>query len=203
MKLDRRRLLCAGGLCAGSIFTPAVSMPVRVLPASAKLPDTPLQRTLAALDEHAAHVPFRDVAAMVDFTARSRLPRFHLVDLLGGSMATFLVAHGRGSDPDNSGWVERLSNQPGSNASCAGSFVTGGTYIGKHGRSRRLDGLEPQNSLARERGIVIHAARYVDETMARDHGRIGRSQGCFAVSASDIGELLNRLGQGRLLYAWK
>lgn len=164
---------------------------------------TPLEGALAALDQHAPQVIFRDVLGIVDFTAPSRLPRFHLVDLASGSISTYLVAHGRGSDPDNSGWVERLSNQPGSNASCAGSFLTGDIYQGKHGRSRRLYGLDPANSLATSRGIVIHAADYVDDAMARAQGRVGRSQGCFAVSNADIETVLNRLGRGRLLFAWK
>jgi hypothetical protein len=158
---------------------------------------------VAALDQHSASVRYRDVVGMVDFTVPSRLPRFHLIDMLGGSMATYLVAHGKGSDPDNSGWVEMLSNLPGSNASCAGSFLVGDTYVGKHGRSRKLVGLDPQNSLAEPRGIVIHGASYVDPAMARDRGRVGRSQGCFAVSQADIATVLQRLGPGRLLFAWK
>ena len=80
---------------------------------------------------------------------------------------------------------------------------TGETYWGKHGLSRRLHGLDPENSLAAERGIVVHAASYVDAAMALGQGRIGRSQGCFAVSTSDIGLLLSQLGSGRLLFAWK
>jgi len=99
--------------------------------------------------------------------------------------------------------VERLSNRPSSNASCQGSFLTGDTYAGKHGRSRRLRGLEDENSLAESRGIVIHAAPYVDSGMATTRGRIGRSEGCFAVSRDDIDLLLDRLGAGRLLFASK
>jgi hypothetical protein len=203
MVIDRRRLLGALGVgLAGSIFSPAKSMStIAAAPSIESL--TPLQRVRAALDQHAAHLPFRDIAGLVDFTAPSRLPRFHVMDLRSGSLSTFLVAHGRGSDPYNSGWVERLSNEPGSNASCAGSFLTGDTYHGKHGLSRRLHGLDPENSLAAERGIVIHGASYVDASMARDERRIGRSQGCFAVSSADITALLSRLGAGRLLFAWK
>ena len=50
---------------------------------------------------------------------------------------------------------------------------------------------------------VIHAASYVSEDMAATQGRIGRSQGCFAFSNSDINGVLERLGEGRLLYAVK
>jgi hypothetical protein len=114
-----------------------------------------------------------------------------------------LVAHGRGSDPDNTGWVQRFSNRPGSNASSNGSFLTGDTYIGKHGRSRRLIGLDPENDEAEPRAIVIHAASYVSRAMAREQGRVGRSQGCFAVAADDLDQVLARLGAGRLLFADK
>lgn len=163
-----------------------------------------LPMAMAALDAHSSSIAHRDVVGLVNFSAHSRVPRFQLVDLAGGKVLdTMLVAHGRGSDPANSGWVERLSNRPGSNASCQGAFVTGETYVGKHGRSRRLGGLEPQNSLAEPRAIVIHGANYVSDDMAALQGRVGRSQGCFAVSRSEIAPLLERLGPGRLLFAWK
>lgn len=204
INLGRRRLfgaLAVGAACAA--VRPALPMGAPRAALSHKTPATPLEHALAALHRHESMVLFRDVLGMVDFTAPSRLPRFHLVDLIGGTILTYLVAHGRGSDPDNSGWVELLSNTPGSNASCAGSFLAGDIYHGKHGRSRRLHGLDPDNSLAAPRGIVIHAADYVDENRAREHGRVGRSQGCFAVSGRDIDGVLNRLGKGRLLFAWK
>jgi hypothetical protein len=160
-------------------------------------------RALAALEAHADRIVHRDTVGVVDFAEPSRTPRFHLIDIASGRVDTRLVAHGSGSDPDRSGWVERLSNEPGSNASSRGAFVTGEGYIGKHGQSRRLVGLDPENSLAESRGIVIHAASYVNAAMAAAQGRIGRSQGCFAVAVDAIDEVLDRLGPGRLLLAWK
>ena len=161
-----------------------------------------LPRAMAALDSHASSILHRDMMGIVDFAAPSHLPRLHLVDLGNGRVASsMLVAHGRGSDPANSGWVRNLSTRPGSNASSQGSFLTGDTYAGKHGRSRRVLGLDPENSLAEARGIVIHAASYVDGALAVKQGRIGRSEGCFAVSHAEIGTLLDQLGPGRLLFA--
>ncbi|MFN4222156.1 MULTISPECIES: murein L,D-transpeptidase catalytic domain family protein [Novosphingobium] len=163
-----------------------------------------VQRAVAALDAHGAHIRHRDLVGLVDFSRASRETRFHLIDIEGGKvLSSHLVSHGSGSDPANSGWVQRFSNRVGSNASSPGAFLTGVTYVGKHGRSRRLIGLEDANSAALERGIVIHAASYVSDAMARTQGRIGRSQGCFAFSDSDIGNVLERLGEGRLLYAVK
>lgn len=161
-------------------------------------------RALAALDRHAAAIPNTDVVGIVDFAEPSAERRFHLLEVASGLLiASELVAHGKGSDPENTGWLERFSNEPGSYASCRGSFVTGELYEGEHGLSRRLIGLDQQNSLALSRGIVIHAAAYVDPRVARSAERVGRSQGCFAVSRQALNTIVNCLGPGRLLFAWK
>jgi len=162
-----------------------------------------LPRALAALDRHRGSIVHRDWIGIVDFGMASRSRRFYLVDLLGGRTTSLLVSHGRGSDPGNSGWVQSFSNRPGSEASSPGSFLTGDTYFGKHGRSRRLTGLEPCNDQAENRGIVIHSASYVSDDMANMQGRVGRSQGCFAVSDNELQMVLARLGPGRLLFATK
>lgn len=163
-----------------------------------------LPQARAALDRHAARIPGRDVVGLVDFSAPSRATRFYLLDTVAGQViSTHLVAHGRGSDPANRGWVERLSNRPGSNASCQGAFMTGPEYYGEHGRSRRLIGLDPENDMAESRAIVIHAADYVSRDLVAAQGRVGRSQGCFAVSRAEIGDVLELLGPGRLLFAAK
>jgi hypothetical protein len=62
-------------------------------------------------------------------------------------------------------------------------FLTGRTYYGKHGYSLRLRGLNPKfNGEAYEREIVVHGAWYVSRKFAQEHGRMGRSWGCFALS---------------------
>lgn len=163
-----------------------------------------LPRALAALQTHGRSIPNRDIVGIVDFASPSRESRFDIVDLANGRViSSHLVAHGSGSDPANSGWLQHFSNVPGSNASSPGSFLTGQTYYGKHGKSRRLIGLDQENSLALPRNIVIHGAGYVSPSLASNAGRIGRSQGCFAVSRSDIDTVLERLGPGRLLFAAK
>ena len=69
------------------------------------------------------------------------------------------------------------------------------------GLSRRLHGLESDNSNAFDRAIVIHGADYVDADMAISAGRVGRSLGCFAFEQGEIAAVLDLLGPGRLLYA--
>jgi len=199
MKIDRRGLL--GAIAAGSAGMAAPRAFAAVRPGGQP---ALLARALASLDAHGRTILHRDRIGLVDFSLPSRIPRFDIVDLAGGrTIATHLVAHGRGSDPANTGWTGRLSNQPGSNASCRGSFLTASAYHGRHGRSRRLIGLDPDNSNAASRAIVIHAADYVSGAMAQRHGRIGRSQGCFAVPDREIAEVMALLGEGRLLFAWK
>lgn len=202
MALSRRHLLGGGGALALSFFGPT-SKGLAALPALSENPDPRLlRRALDALDRHRGAIRYRDVVGLVDFTRASHVPRFHILDLMSGRHFSHLVAHGRGSDPDHSGWVRRLSNAPGSAASSGGAYLVGEDYYGKHGRSRRLIGLDPENSNAEVRHIVIHAAGYVSPAIARD-GKLGRSEGCLAVAQADIAQVLERLGPGRMIYAAK
>ena len=171
--------------------------------ASSEIDPRLLSRAMAALGKHRAQVRNADIIAIADYSRPSRDRRFHLVDPQSGAATSMLVAHGRGSDPAHSGWLTRFSNDDGSFASCSGGFVTGNEYVGKHGRSMRLDGLDATNCNAEPRAIVVHTAPYVTEAMARDMGKIGRSQGCFTVTEADLQQVLTRLGAGRFLYSDK
>jgi hypothetical protein len=162
-----------------------------------------LRRALDALERHHDSITDRDFIGVADFSLPSRAPRFHLVKLSDGSVRSHLVAHGRGSDPSHTGWLERFSNEPRSNATSAGAYRTGSLYVGAHGRSMRLEGLDPTNSNALSRAIVVHGAWYVSEQMIGYSGMLGRSQGCFAVANSSLPEIMAGLGPGRLIYADK
>ena len=199
MNFNRRNFLGAVVVGSAGLVAPRAFAAVRT-------GDQPtlLSRAMAALDQHGSAIRNRDVIGLVDFSASSNAHRFDIVDIGNGRILnSYLVSHGRGSDPANTGMVQLFSNRPGSNASSRGSFVTGSTYYGKHGRSRRLNGLDAENNMAGPRAIVIHGAGYVTPAMARTQGRVGRSLGCFAVSNADINEVLAHLGEDRLLYAWK
>lgn len=148
-------------------------------------------------------IAHRDVVGVADFAQPSRSPRLHLVDLENGRVESLLVAHGRGSDPAHTGWLKSFSNAPGSAATSEGDYLTGDYYVGSHGRSMRLKGLDPSNCNAEARAIVVHGAWYVSPQMVREHGVLGRSEGCLAVSTADLPEALERLGPGRLIVARK
>ncbi|MBS0451577.1 MAG: murein L,D-transpeptidase catalytic domain family protein [Proteobacteria bacterium] len=154
---------------------------------------------LARLGNAIAH---HDLVGVADFSLPSNQPRFHLLDMQYGRIAhSFLVAHGRGSDPQHSGRVQRFSNEVGSNASSEGAYRTGEQYVGKHGRSIRLDGLDASNSNAEARAIVIHSAPYVSPAVLQSQGKLGRSEGCFVFSDDDHEVVLEQLGPDRLLLA--
>lgn len=195
-RLSRRRLL---GFASTAVAVAALA-PVKAF-ASVAGSSSLLDRARNAADRHHAQIVNRDRIGIVDFSHASNVPRLSILDLGNGRSESFLVAHGRGSDPAHTGWVSRLSNDPGSHASSGGAFMTGGYYIGGHGRSMRLEGLEAANSNAAARAIVVHAAWYVSSEIARSTGKLGRSEGCFAVSPASLERVLERLGPGRLLFA--
>ena len=191
------------GLLGGFIASAAMlAVPARAASASHIDPRL-MARAMASFRRHNAVVRHADVIAIADYSRPSRDRRFHLVDMTSGATTSLLVAHGRGSDPGHSGWLQQFSNSDGSFASSAGAFVTGDDYVGKHGQSKRLVGLDVSNCNALERAIVIHTASYVSETMVRDLGKLGRSQGCFTVTAGDLQQVLTRMGSGRFLYSDK
>ncbi|MCU6454855.1 murein L,D-transpeptidase catalytic domain family protein [Sphingomonas sp. A2-49] len=162
-----------------------------------------MRQAMAALDQHGRRVAQRDRIAIADMSAPSSEARFHLVNLISGKSRSFLVAHGSGSDPAHTGFLKRFSNEPNSNASSQGTFVTADYYVGKHGHSQRLVGLDPTNDNALSRAIVVHSAWYANKDMLRTHGMLGRSQGCFAVGEGDLDDVFALLGPGRMIFSAK
>lgn len=162
-----------------------------------------LERAKAALNTHKGRIIRRDRVALADFGAASHALRFHIVDLEGGRSSSYLVAHGRGSDPGHSGWLRNFSNGIGSLATSDGAYVTGDIYYGQHGQSMRLAGLDPCNNNAAARAIVIHGADYVSEDFLVRWGKLGRSEGCFALARHMVPVVISQLGPGCLLYADK
>jgi hypothetical protein len=206
LDLSRRALLGAG---VAAIATAALAGPALAVnrlradkyPAEGSLDPALLRRALAALDKHQASIPNKDLIAVADFSKASREARFHLVNVGDGTVSSFLVAHGKGSDPKHTGWLKSFSNAVGSEATSSGAYRTGAFYTGQHGRSMRLDGLDPTNDNAYDRAVVIHGAWYVSKDMVREHGVLGRSQGCFAFEQDKLSTVMERLGQGRMIYA--
>jgi len=142
--------------------------------------------------------------AVVDFNQRSTDKRLYIFDTVENKVSTYYVSHGRGSEGAvDDGIADKFSNEDGSFASSLGIYRTLDEYTGKHGRSLRLEGLEPTNLNVLARGVVMHTADYVSEDFIRQTGRLGRSEGCFAVERSALDTLINELEKGAYVIAWK
>ena len=144
-----------------------------------------------------------DAVGIADFGLPSWKPRLHIANLESGTVRSFLTAHGKGSDPEHDGWLKNFSSVPGSEATSRGAYLTCEWYKGKYGTSVRLVGLDAENKTALDRAIVMHPAWYVEPAMIGKWGKIGRSQGCFALSNTDFNDVLWHLSGGRLLFADK
>ena len=176
-----------------------------LLPAdSSEFPPLPILQTALAgyeilVKENSISRP--GVITIIDFSVQSDRERLWVLDLNQGKVLFHcLVSHGR-----NSGelMAEKFSNTPGSYESSPGFYVTGDTYIGKHGLSLALDGLEKGiNDRARERAIVIHGADYVSDDFIRSHGRLGRSFGCPAVPVELSEEIIKTIKGGSCLFIY-
>ncbi len=143
--------------------------------------------------------------ALLNYRQPSWEPRFHIID--PGTrriLRSYLVAHGRGSDPEHTGYARRFSDTPESHQSSLGFFLTGNTYVSEsegHGLSMRLVGLSETNRNALNRAIVIHSNWYMDPGFLARHRKPGRSYGCLVFSDRDRDEIVDKLKGGALIYA--
>ena len=199
--MDRRQLL-AGGLAASALG----ALPARVRAQAWSITEQHRKVLAVAaeqLERHRAGLWRTDLVGIADFALPSSLPRFHFANLEQGTVRSFLVAHGKGSDPEHDGFLKTFSNVPNSLATSRGAYVTYEWYKGRYGTSIRLGGIEADNSNALDRAIVLHPAWYANPAMLEKWGKLGRSDGCFAMAEDDFNEALWHLSGGRLIYADK
>jgi hypothetical protein len=196
----KRRDLLKGTIAAGA----AAALPARVF--AQVNPTAARDRQLLAiardqLDRVGASIWKKDIVGIADFGLHSARERFHFVDLINERVQSFYVTHGTGSDGEHDGWLKRYSNIEGSEATSRGAYMTRSWYRGKYGTSIRLDGLDATNSNALPRAIVMHPADYARPEHIVRWGRLGRSNGCFALGPDQFAKVLLELSGGRLLYA--
>ena len=232
MRLARRGFILGGAAvlsgCATAAAQPSAGFqPIAAPTLAPQIPDRPAQvitsqlnttrpldprgqvrkelmdRAMAALDIHDHRISLRDRMYLVDFKKFSGEERLYEVDLHGGTVTLMRTSHGRGSDPAHTGFATTFSNDRDSHMSSVGAYATAGASHGaQQGPNVLLDGLEYSNNLARDRAIIIHGADYADPAFLAREGKLGRSYGCFSVSHADLPALRERMGEGRLLFAW-
>jgi len=151
--------------------------------------------------EKITDLPNKKIITIIDFSKPSVKERFFVIDLENKRILfKSLVAHGKNSGENN---AKSFSNESKSLKSCLGFLLTSETYIGKHGYSLRLDGLEPGiNDNARSRAIVIHGADYVSNDFANQHGRLGRSWGCPALPINSSKIIIDKISNGSCVFIY-
>ncbi|AHJ97666.1 murein L,D-transpeptidase catalytic domain family protein [Hymenobacter swuensis] len=137
---------------------------------------------------------------IVDFSRSSTRERLWVVDLAQGRLLHHtLVAHGKNTGEE---YAQTFSNREGSEMSSLGFYVTGQTYQGKHGLSLKLHGVDQgYNTNALGRAVVVHGAEYVSQEFIRQHGRLGRSQGCPALPVAQTPGIIRSIKGGTVLFA--
>ncbi len=196
----KRRDLIKSTLAAGAVAALPTRLFAQANPTSAR--DAKLMAIARAeLERVGSKIWRKDIVGIADFGLHSASKRFHFVDLENERVASYHVSHGTGSDGEHDGWLKRYSNIEGSEASSRGAFMTRSWYVGRYGTSIRLDGLDPTNSNALPRAIVMHQANYATPAHVDRWGRLGRSNGCFAMGPEQFDRALIDLSGGRLLVA--
>ena len=216
MVADRgRRFSSLGRILAALLVATLVGCHPQKVPAPVyeptAAPDTALprpallERALAAYRRvEAAGLVRTRMLTVIDYTLRSRERRLWVID---PSRLVVLfhefVAHGRGSTTDDDPDLAIcFGNEPESKRSSLGTFLTGDPYLGEHGLSLELIGLDPGvNDKAFERRIVIHPADYVGaEFRAENDGRVGRSWGCPALDPAVSTAIIYHIKDGSVVY---
>lgn len=230
MRVERRRaarhsrsvrgfvvaLVCAGVLCVstaeagGRSSTSQVSPKIpsadelsRVIPAkSTGLRRDVLDLALRAYQCGRARGEIqRGRLTIIDYSLPSTQTRLWVIDLERHRLLfNELVAHGRESGENI---AFSFSNTLGSHKSSLGLFRADTTYIGRHGYSLNLSGLEAGiNDRALERRVVVHGADYVAPEFVARHGRLGRSFGCPALDRRVSRRVIDEIKDGGAVFAF-
>jgi hypothetical protein len=193
-------LLVAVPVAAGPPLSYTLESLVAVAPGlDAKVLDLALRASSCA--RRSGALPASDLLTVIDYSRPSTEPRLYVLDVARGALLhREWVAHGKYSGAN---YTRRFSNDLGSRRSSLGLFVTRDTYVGRHGRSLRLEGLEPGvNDRAFERAIVVHGASYVGPRFIAKHGRLGRSWGCPALAPEVAQRVIDRIRDGTPVFAY-
>lgn len=150
----------------------------------------------------AQHSIDRDtILTIIDYSKPSYQERLFVIDTKNMKLLYHsLVAHGKGSGET---MAMSFSNQPASHKSSLGFFITADSYMGKHGYSLRIDGIENGiNNNALSRAIVFHEAQYVSSDFIKKYGRLGRSFGCPALPVEISRDIINTIKNSSCLFIY-
>ena len=138
--------------------------------------------------------------AIADMTQPSTAKRLYIIDLDRKTlMLRTWVAHGQGTGEV---MARHFSNSHGSHQTSLGMYRVGAVIVSpKHGPALLLHGMDKgTNDQALAREVIMHGADYVSASFIAQHGRLGRSWGCPAVSREHMAKMIELLADGGLLY---
>ncbi|WP_413586508.1 murein L,D-transpeptidase catalytic domain family protein [Bdellovibrio sp. HCB274] len=164
------------------------------------VPDEPLNLLFRMFDYNVGRIPNTKNAVIVDYSLPSTEKRLLFLRFDTGVVERTYVSHGI-----NSGVLESrsFSNMIDSWKSSLGFYFAKGTYNSwKNGPSLKLEGIDRSNNNAKDRLIVLHGAKYVSDDFILRNGRLGWSQGCFAVPPEVLQSLINSLQNGSLILSY-
>ncbi len=138
------------------------------------------------------------LVAVADMDLPNTTERLWVLDLKNAKILHHsLVAHGEGSGHLR---ARRFSDLEKSACTSLGFYRTADTYDGKHGYSRRIEGLdEGQNAHAYDRYVVLHAADYASPDYVRRYGHLGYSRGCPALPPGQFKAIIGTMRVGTAL----
>jgi hypothetical protein len=138
---------------------------------------------------------------IADYSQSSTNKRLYVIDLKEGRVLfNTYVSHGKNSGRE---YATSFSNSNSSNKSSLGFMVTDATYKGKAGYSLILNGLEQGiNDNVRERHIVMHGSRFVNDRRIWERGAIANSLGCPAIPAEDSKRIIDVIKGGTLFFSY-
>lgn len=130
---------------------------------------------------------------LIDMRIASNYNRFFVFDKSTNKIIkSALVAHGCGSQTNRPDSLY-FSNIPDSKCTSLGKYKIGVSYVGSFGKSYRLHGLDPTNSKAYERAIVLHA--FSSLPSHETNYAISNSYGCPMVNPQFFQEIAKIIDQ--------
>ncbi len=145
----------------------------------------------------------QELAVFINFKIPSGKYRYFIYDLKNDKIIhKAIVSHGSGSVIPKSEALQ-FSNVEGSYQSSLGKYSIGESYIGQFGKAYRLKGLDPTNSNAMQRAIVLHSFGCVPDTESENPACL--SLGCPMLSVNALKKSAQYIDQSRLpiiLYAF-
>lgn len=144
------------------------------------------------------------ICFLIDMSIESGANRFFVYNLKNDSIInTGLVTHGRCNEDWLSG--RRYGNEVGCGCTSLGKYKVGNPYRGKFGLAYKLHGLEPTNSNAFKRYVVLHSHECVP-TQEVKPAPICQSDGCPTVSSlllKDLSVIIDKSDKPVLLWIFE